>query len=221
MDRLKSKFVTPVLAVSLFAGGAAGAAVLASAQTAPTIGQGNVMFWHHDRPAVVGSVSAVNSNTLTVDGKDGTTYTVDVSSAKIHKTSEGSEPVDATVTDIKVGDMVAVQGTVSGTSVVATDVMDGMFFHVGIGGGRGMGTMGTVSNVDGNTITLLSKDGTTYTVDASNAAVTKISTIPVSDIKVGDEIGVHGEVSGNTVTAKHIMDGVPPKIELNIETQSQ
>ena len=35
--------------------------------------------------------------------------------------------------------------------------------------------------------------------------------VALGDIKVGDEVGVMGEVSGTTVAAKHIMDGVPPR----------
>ncbi len=70
--------------------------------------------------------------------------------------------------------------------------------------------MGTVSAVDGNTITLTGKNGTTYTIDASSATVDKISAINVSQIQVGDTIGVQGSVSGSSITAKHIMDGVPP-----------
>lgn len=125
----------------------------------------------------------------------------------------GTAPATATVGDIAVGDTIMAQGTVSGTSVTATQVMDGLMQLGGPGGPgfeHGMnGTRGTVTSVSGNTITLTGKDGQTYTVDASDAQIGKVSTITVGDVQVGDMLDVHGDVSGTNVTAKHIMDGVP------------
>ena len=78
------------------------------------------------------------------------------------------------------------------------------------------GVMGTVTAVSGNTVTLTGKDGKTYTVDATSAEIGKMTTITIGQIAVGDTIGVQGTVSlsangqAGTVTAKHIMDGVPP-----------
>lgn len=85
--------------------------------------------------------------------------------------------------------------------------------HMGMRGphGEGRGIHGTVSAVSGNTVTVTKSDGTTYTVDASSAKVSKIVDLSVSDIKVGDTIGVQGTVSGTSVTAVHIMDGIPPR----------
>lgn len=77
--------------------------------------------------------------------------------------------------------------------------------------GRGHGVHGTVSGISGSTLTIANTDGTSYTVDASEAKVSKVVELTVGDIKVGDEVGVMGDVSGTTVTAKHIMDGVPPR----------
>lgn len=98
-------------------------------------------------------------------------------------------------------------------STTATSTPWGM--HKGAGlhgkmGGMGRGVVGTVSAVNGNTITLTDKSGKTYTVDASNAKISKVVDLTVGDIKVGDTLGVQGSVSGTTVTAKHVMDGVPP-----------
>jgi hypothetical protein len=174
-------------------------------------------------PAAFGSVTAVSGNTITVtDKRSGTTYTVDASSATVEKMSAPSKdsisstppatpPTQATisVSDIAIGDNVMVQGTVSGTTITATKIMDGMMMG-GPGGFRGhgpQGTNGTVSAVSGNTITLTGKDGTTYTIDAASASVKKISTVAVSDIAVGDKLQVQGQTSGTTVTATNIMDG--------------
>ena len=54
-------------------------------------------------------------------------------------------------------------------------------------------------------------NGTTYTIDASSATVQKMVAGSLSDIAVGDEIGVQGEVSGTSITAKAIMDDLPLK----------
>lgn len=77
------------------------------------------------------------------------------------------------------------------------------------GHGRGPGVMGEVTAVNGSTITVTGKNGQTYTVNAGSATVQKMVTGSVSDITVGDSIGVQGTVSGNTVTATNIMSGMP------------
>ena len=114
-----------------------------------------------------------------------------------------------------------VQGTVSGTSVTATAIRDGVMARTpGTFGTTGAhaknGVMGTVSAVNGTTLTVTSKGfgksptATTYTVDASSATVTKSGTASsVSVIAVGDTVMVRGTVSGTSVTAKTIMDGMP------------
>jgi hypothetical protein len=212
-NRFKQGVLTPVLAVSLFAGGAAGMAALASAQTPATTSaasQSHDHSMHMMGPGVMGTVSAISGNTITVTGKDNTSYMVDATNAKILKGAEGAAPATGSISDIKVGDTVGVRGTVTGTSVAATEITDGVFMHGVPGGyGKGPGVAGTVSAINGNTITITGKDGVSYTIDAASAAVTKVSTVAVSDIQVGDSIGVDGTVSGTTVTAKHIMDGMP------------
>jgi riboflavin synthase alpha subunit len=220
---MNTKILAPLIAVSLFAGGAAGVAVLASAQTtnSTSTSTSSQTGWHMGMmgQGVVGTIASVSGNTLTVTGKNGTTYTVDVSNAKITKAASGAAPTTATVADLAVNDMVVVKGTVSGTSVTATAVMDGVFK----GGfrGRGPGVMGQVSAINGNTLTVTGKNGTTYTVDASGATVSKTSTVSVGDIKVGDTIGVMGSVTGNSVTAKNILDGLPIKLGTGSQTQTQ
>lgn len=74
----------------------------------------------------------------------------------------------------------------------------------------GMGAAGTVTAVNGNTITITSKDGTSYTIEAGAASITKDMTVGVSDIKVGDTIMAQGTKNGTTVTATAIHDGKMP-----------
>jgi hypothetical protein len=89
------------------------------------------------------------------------------------------------------------------------------FSHGGGRGGARPGVFGTVTAVNGDTITVQSKGfgqnstQTTYTVDATNATVTKNNaTSSVDDIAVGDNIMVQGTVSGTNVTATSIRDGM-------------
>lgn len=160
------------------------------------------------QPGVRGTVTAVSGNTITVTStnprtKAATTYTIDATSATVTKSGAASS-----VSAIAVGDMVSAQGTLTGTNLVATKINDGMMQ-------RAPGVFGTVASVNGNTITVTSKGfgqnatATTYTVDATNATVTKAGAASsVSAIAVGDTVMVQGTVSGTSVTATKINDGV-------------
>ncbi len=151
--------------VGLLAGGTALAAGIGSGQ------------WGTGRtPGVFGTVTAISGTGLTVtsqgfgQNQTQTVYTVDASNATVTKNGSTSS-----VGSIAVGDHVIVQGTINGTNVTATTIRDGMM-------GRSMntnGVFGTVASISGDTITvtttMLSNGGfsTTYTVDATNATVTK------------------------------------------------
>lgn len=216
---MKKTFKKPIIALAALGviGAGAGAGALASAQTATSTADTTT----HTRsmggdmqraPGVHGKITAISGNTLTVaDERAGTTYTVDASAAAVTKATEGSAPTASTVSALVVGDTVGVEGTVSGTNVAATKIMSG-FGGKGFGGmrGHGRGASGTVTSVSGNTITIAGDNGTSYTINASDTTkVSKMVDLTVADIKVGDRIGAQGALSGTTVTATHIMDGVP------------
>jgi len=104
--------------------------------------------------------------------------------------------------------------------------------HGGMRGGMAPGVFGTVSAVNGNTVTVTATArparpmpeqastsvtmqtvvaGTVYTVDATNAKIYKGSattTVSISAIATGDTVMVQGTVSGTNVTATVIRDGV-------------
>lgn len=98
-------------------------------------------------------------------------------------------------------------------------------FHAGMRGGMPPGIFGTVTAIDGDTLSVTAMTRpfmgatstpsgattTVYTVDATNATVYKGSattTVPVSSISVNDKVMVQGTVSGTDVTATTIRDGV-------------
>lgn len=92
--------------------------------------------------------------------------------------------------------------------------------HFGMRGGMAPGIFGTVTAVDGTTLTVTAKmrpspsstaatAGTVYTVDAGSAQVMKNGTSSaVSDIAAGDTVMIQGTVSGTNVTATMIRDGM-------------
>jgi hypothetical protein len=188
-------------------------------------------------PGIAGTVTAINGTSLTVSsrgfmGREATTtpattitYTVDASNATVMKNNATS-----TVSAIAVNDTVFVQGTITGTNVVATKVFDGrvpgnMIPHGTNPGGprmpvgsttpqfqfQGNGQPivgGTVSVISGNTITITNSGSTTYTVDATNAKIEKrgIATSTISNISTGDHLLVQGAVNGTAITATTIID---------------
>lgn len=78
--------------------------------------------------------------------------------------------------------------------------------------GQPPGVFGQVTAINGTTITITdtdSRNSTTYTVDASNASVTKNgSASSLSNIAVSDTVMVQGTVNGNSVIATSILDGL-------------
>jgi|GEM_PF-3838013 len=164
-------------------------------------------------PAVSGTVQSINGNSLTVKTSNGSLSTVDASNAMLITV----KPVGTALvnTGIMVGDNVNVFGTVSGTNVTATRIIDGnlptgLFNKPAVNGS--MKINGTVSAVNGNSLSLNGSNGTTFTVDLSNAQIFSVSnnsktTIQASGIKTGDTLTVLGTVSGSNVTAKTVIDG--------------
>ena len=233
---MNKKYIAIVVGLATVATvGATALAMTASADTTVTPATQSQHKGSH-QSGVMGTVSAVSGNSITVTSKKFTrgatgttptattiTYTVDATNSTVTKSGAAS-----TVSAIAVGDTVMIQGTVSGTSVTATAIRDGVMTRKpGTFGATGAhtnnGVMGTVSAVNGTTLTVTSKarpnkgsstttttaTPVTYTVDATNATVTKSGTASsVSAIAVGDTVMVQGTVSGTSVTATTIRDGV-------------
>lgn len=154
--------------VSMFA--LAGTAFAASTTVTGTVGSAPSHMNNLARPAVVGTVSAVNGDILTVASNSwnerrgfasttpssqpsavtpaSTTYTVDATNATVTKNNATSS-----VASIAVGDTVMVQGTVSGTNVTATTIRDGVMrggMKPGQGTGQGKGTAQMPTGITGN-----------------------------------------------------------------------
>ncbi|MBI5421527.1 hypothetical protein HZA44_00115 [Candidatus Peregrinibacteria bacterium] len=82
-----------------------------------------------------GTVTAISGSKITLQGKKGSVI-VDASTAKVItiSTPAGAKPIvtNINLSDIKVGDTLRIQGSISGTSVMATQIV-----NVTLGGGAG------------------------------------------------------------------------------------
>src|SRR5689334_10284198 len=78
----------------------------------------------------------------------------------------------------------------------------------GAGGFRGGGAIGTVSAVDGNTITITTRNGQTMKIElASGGTVRKQVDGQISDITTGEQIVAQGTQNGDTFQATSIQIG--------------
>jgi len=198
----------------------------------PWNGQGGHLGMRGSMPSgVFGTVSSISGDTLIVTQRarpDATStpmtvYTVDAMNARVMKNGTTSA-----VSDISVGDLVMVQGTVSGTNVTATTIRDGMRGMMGSNGsvGNGFGRRptstppaspiqgngepviaGSITAIVGDTLTVTNTSNVVYTVDATNANIVKSGTTStVADMATGDNVVVQGAVNGMSVTASSIID---------------
>jgi hypothetical protein len=190
------------------------AAILSSALI---VGTANAAIMTRQRPAVRGTVATVSGNILTVN-QNGTTYTIDATNATVTKINGTGTPQTITIASIAIGDTVSVMGTVSGNAVAATTVRDGIgSMMYGSASGQAWQkpvVRGSVTAINGMILSVTNASSTVYSVDATNATVTKINStstpqsITVANIAVGDTVSVMGTISGNAVTATSIRDGV-------------
>jgi len=201
-----------------------------------------------DGRGVAGTVTAVSGSTITLTsrtplGKPSATsatsvattvYTVDASKATVTKAGTVS-----TVSAIAVGDQLLVQGTVTGTNIMATTIHDGVSRGFGIDDKSGLGKggmrgarasttppvitgngqpviAGKVTAVSGNALTVTNASNVTYIVDAINARVASHNVLTtLANVKIGDEVVVQGIVNGNSVVALSVIDNATPASTAN------
>lgn len=189
-----------------------GTTITASAISAGITIPGAIL--HDIHPGTVGKVTAVNGTTLTITSqpdprtKTTKTFTVDATNATVMK-STGTSSISA----ITVGSMVLVEGTVSGSTITATNirVSDERFEHGEFAGIKSNGQPiieGKITAITDTTITVSSMNNVTYTVDASKAAIAKagVQAAVMSNLSVGDMVIVQGAVTGSAVVAATIID---------------
>lgn len=182
------------------------------------------------KPAVVGTVSAVNGNIITVSGRQGfgtstpvTNFTVNIANAKILKNNATS-----TASGIVVGDTVFIQGTVTGTNVTASMVHDGIMNREGMNkddGKNGQGKIppqmqgngqpvvaGSITAISGAMLTITNNSNVVYTVDTTNAKFLQNNgTSTLGNFQIGDSVVVQGVTNGNSITASTVFGQKDPK----------
>lgn len=79
----------------------------------------NPMIEGNGNPIIGGNITAINGTTLTVTNKSNVAYTIDASNAKVEKGG-----VITSLSNVAVGDTVIAQGTINGTLVTASSMID-------------------------------------------------------------------------------------------------
>lgn len=188
---------------------------------------------------IIGTVTTINGTTITVQSKakgvgepnpasnaPTITYTIQASGATVTKGDAAS-----TLSAIAVGDTIMAQGTVSGTTVAATKINDGIMPKghanngnkngIAIPNGNGQPIIGgKVTAVSGNTVTITNSSNVSYTIDVTNAKMTKNGTSSTaSTIAVGDTLLAQGTINGTSVTAVNIVDSANATATVNGKTE--
>jgi hypothetical protein len=81
----------------------------------------DVQIEWNGQPIVSGKITVIGSSTITITNESNVTYAVDVSSAKVWLLDNTAS---SSAANLKVGDKVIVQGTVNGTSISASTIVD-------------------------------------------------------------------------------------------------
>jgi riboflavin synthase alpha subunit len=159
------------------------------------------------RDKALGQVQSITGNTLTiVKAESGTLNVVTTAETKFH----AKNLPNPTLADIKVGDIVAVVGQLTGETLTAS--------HVGFHTPRekvGPVARGKISAVNGGTLTLAQPFGQalTVTTDANTFVIKRgeegMQVVTVSDLTVGEGIAVLGLRSsdGKSISARAIIAG--------------
>ncbi len=132
-----------------------------------------------------GTVATKTASGFTFTTKDNTTLTATTSGAKLIRLPR----TEIVLGDILVGDKVYITGTKSGTTVTASVVYD-MSQNL-----KPAKAKGTVTAVNGNTITVQTKDNKTATIIVDGDTMVKTAgnqTGATSDIQVGSNVKVSG-----------------------------
>lgn len=174
------------------------------------------------RQGTFGTIASISGSRLTISRADGSTVDVTTTSA-----TQVTMSAPGTLADVKVGDRVTAVGTGTATAVTAQRINDtGTAPAAGGGPGAGAGrgprngaggapdptrafAFGTVTGVNGQTITLRAADGSTVTVTTTpTSSITVVRPSSLSALRVGQQVQVVGPTAGDgTVTANRILEG--------------
>jgi hypothetical protein len=133
----RSRLTRTAVALAVVLGTGAGSVAVAQAGTTGSNNSSNASAARTVRtpPAAAGKVASVDTagNSFTLTEHSGTVVTVEVSSTTTYKDGKVTAP---TFANVKVGEMVRVQGTTASSTVTATSVLIGF---AGMGHNHGWG----------------------------------------------------------------------------------
>jgi hypothetical protein len=169
------------------------------------------------RPDVMGTVTAVNGQTLTIKNSDGH----DVSVTVTDSTRFMKDRQPAKLADFKVGDTAFVRGRSTGTDAWEAELVGS---RSGGSGGPGQGGFsqggftqdlgkkfiaGEIKSIDGTRLTIARMDGQTQTiaVDENTSFKKEGESITLADFKAGDHVFGPGQVKDGTFVAAKLMLG--------------
>ena len=156
--------------------------------------------------SLIGHVTAIDRATVSLQQTDNTTVTV---------TTDGATAIEklvaGTLSDLKAGDVIAVDGTKTGDAAYSAKTITNLGQRAAGGGRQAAGSRqsaagsqqpavtGQIKSMDSGTITVQGFDGATVTVTSSPATVVKTRQPgTLADIKTGDLLVIQGEKTGDT-----------------------
>lgn len=155
----------------------------------------------HLQPEVVGTISSISGNTITVFANN-ITYAVDASKARIMGAGKNIK-----VSDLAAGDNLIILGTVNGTNISATSI----FKNANTGNIQGANFIGTVKDTIGNSFTFQPREtnSTLQTVNTSTSTVfmKNGAAAAVSDLASGQTVvitGAQDPKTPNTISANKV-----------------
>jgi Domain of unknown function (DUF5666) len=150
------------------------------------------------RPGVAGTITAINTDSLSVKTINGQTAQVNLSA----NTQYRKDRQPAKLTDFKVGDQVFVRGEAAGENNWQADMV-AAGPPGGFGGMReGMGKefiAGEIKAINGTQLTILRPDGVTQniTVDESTSFRKQGQSVTLADFQVGDHVFGRGQMKND------------------------
>jgi len=149
-------------------------------------------------PAPGGTVTAISANSITVQGRSGESKTFSIDAGTVFLKAG----VKVSASDITVGSQIRIMPTAKGSTAASKIFADGP--HVA----------GKVTAVNGSTVSLTNRDGSSFTVveSASTTYAQNGATASSSDVAVGQRILAEGSFeSGSTTTldATNVIIGLP------------
>jgi hypothetical protein len=160
---------------------------------------------------VVGTISAINGNTVTLKSFNGGTATVNITSQTMFRKDQQS----AKLSDFKVGDMVFVRGEPTGENTW-TAVAMGIRSDASRRFREGMGkefVAGEIKSIDGLNLTITRVDGVTQkiTVNENTSFRKNGESVTLADFAPGDHIFARGAMKDGTFVPSMLSAGQPER----------